>query len=84
MSLDWCKKSDVGLPKPDSVIYLTVNKENVSKRNDFGNERYEKDEMQAKVKENYELLKTEDWEVKYHKEWWSMGLYRLFPSNILL
>lgn len=41
LSLDWCKKTDVGLPKPDLVIFLKGSMDELSKRGDYGAERYE-------------------------------------------
>ncbi len=42
MDLDWCKKADEGIAEPDVKIMLTVNEEILSKRGDYGKERYEK------------------------------------------
>lgn len=61
MELEWCKLSDTGLMKADSVLYITLPDDVVSQRPGFGDERYEKQEFQAKVKKNYELLRDETW-----------------------
>ena len=42
LSLEWCRNSDRGLPKPDAVIFLDISVEDASKRGEFGAERYEK------------------------------------------
>nr|XP_053644340.1 thymidylate kinase-like isoform X1 [Cherax quadricarinatus] len=63
MSLEWCKKSDTGLPKPDLVLYLDVSEKDVQKRGQFGAERYEKEEFQKRVRANYELLKDDTWRI---------------------
>ena len=63
MSLEWCKKSDVGLPRPDLVLFLDLSQEEAQRRAQFGEERYEKEEFQRKVYANYHLLKDETWKV---------------------
>jgi len=54
LDFNWCKQSDVGLPAPDVVIYLKLSTEEAQKRGQYGEERYEKLEMQNKVKKCYE------------------------------
>ena len=61
LSIDWCKRPDVGLPKPDLVCFLDVSEEVAIKRADFGGERYEMTEFQRKVCDNYEKLRDESW-----------------------
>ncbi|KAM9316112.1 thymidylate kinase [Gastrophryne carolinensis] len=65
-SLHWCKQPDVGLPKPDVVLFLNITPEQASKRGDFGNERYETSAFQQKVQKRYaELMedKSLNWKV---------------------
>ncbi|XP_071949555.1 thymidylate kinase-like isoform X1 [Antedon mediterranea] len=62
-TIDWCKASDSGLPRPDLVLFLDISTEDASTRADFGGERYEKTEFQSKVSKNYELLKDKDWKI---------------------
>ena len=62
-SIDWCKCSDMGLPHPDIVLYLTLSSEAAAKRGGFGVERYEQTEFQKKVAENFEKLQDKDWRV---------------------
>ncbi|XP_064614850.1 thymidylate kinase-like [Liolophura sinensis] len=61
--VDWCKQPDVGLPKPDLVIYLTLNQQEAARRGGFGTERYEQAEFQKKVAENFETIREKDWKV---------------------
>ncbi|CAH1781094.1 unnamed protein product [Owenia fusiformis] len=61
--LQWCKQPDVGLPKPDQVLYLTLSPEEASKRAAFGTERYENTEFQERVAKNFEILKEHDWKI---------------------
>lgn len=61
--LEWCKCSDIGLPRPDAVLYLTLSSEAAAKRGGFGVERYEQTDFQKTVAENFERLKDDDWKV---------------------
>ena len=61
MNLSWCRQPDVGLVKPDLVLYLTASSDTVSQRPGFGDEIYEAPDFQSKVKRNYELLKGDSW-----------------------
>lgn len=63
LSLEWCRNSDRGLPKPDLVIFLDISVEDASKRGEFGAERYEKAEFQKKVRANFLKMKDETWKV---------------------
>ncbi|XP_037794551.1 thymidylate kinase-like [Penaeus monodon] len=63
MSLEWCKKSDAGLPRPDQVLFLNLQPEEAKRRGQFGAERYEKEEFQKRVYENFQLLKDDVWKV---------------------
>lgn len=50
LTLEWCKSPDVGLPKPDLILFLEVDAETARSRGGFGTERYEKEEMQRRVR----------------------------------
>jgi dTMP kinase len=63
LALDWCKSPDVGLPKPDLVLYMTLPDEKTLTRAGFGDEIYESMDFQTKVKANYTLLREENWKV---------------------
>ncbi|KAH7413830.1 thymidylate kinase-domain-containing protein [Phaeosphaeria sp. MPI-PUGE-AT-0046c] len=56
MSLEWCRKPDVGLPRPDLAIFLDISAEDAAKRGGYGTEKYEKKEMQDRVRELFEEL----------------------------
>ncbi|CAH0564278.1 unnamed protein product [Brassicogethes aeneus] len=60
MSLEWCKMPESGLPKPDLTFLLMVDDEALSQRPGFGNERYEKSEIQKKVKEMFSDMCTKE------------------------
>ena len=60
LSLQWAKAPDVGLPKPDMVIFLDISTEIARARGGFGDERYESEEMQTRVRELfYEVIRME-------------------------
>lgn len=66
-SLDWCKQPDVGLPKPDLILFLQLSMSEAAKRGGFGNERYENSSFQEKVLQHfYNLMKDEtlNWKVR--------------------
>ncbi|KAE9364656.1 hypothetical protein N431DRAFT_354613 [Stipitochalara longipes BDJ] len=59
LSLDWARAPDVGLPRPDVVVFLDLKPEEAEKRGGYGDEKYEKKEMQQRVRELFlGLLKT--------------------------
>lgn len=60
-SLNWCQQPDLGLPKPDCVVFLKVSKRQQEVRSDWGKERFEHDEFQQRVDANYEKLKDDTW-----------------------
>jgi len=56
MGIEWCKRCDVGQPKPDAVIFLTLSGDDAESRGGFGDERYEKTEFQEKVRAVFKKL----------------------------
>ncbi|KAH3678522.1 hypothetical protein WICMUC_001539 [Wickerhamomyces mucosus] len=57
LDFQWCKNCDIGLPKPDLIIFLNlINNET---RSGFGDERYEIKSFQEKVKTQFELFFNE-------------------------
>lgn len=50
LSLEWARKPDEGLPKPDICVYLTISPDDAAQRGGFGEERYERKEMQERVR----------------------------------
>jgi dTMP kinase len=56
MTLEWCRKPDVGLPRPDLCIFLDISAKDAAKRGGYGTEKYEKKEMQDRVRELFETL----------------------------
>ena len=64
--MSWCRQTEIGLPKPDAVMFLQLSPEAASKRDGFGEERYEQKEFQDKVAQNYNKLKDESWKVGFN------------------
>jgi hypothetical protein len=50
LSLEWAKSPDIGLPRPDAVMFLDLEPEDAEKRGGYGGEKYEQKEMQQKVR----------------------------------
>lgn len=50
-SQEWLYGPDKNLPKPDLTMFLTIDLAELSKRKGWGEERYEKEAFQKKVKE---------------------------------
>lgn len=61
LDVEWCKASEIGLIKPDLVLLLTMSVSIISKRDGFGEERYEVPEFQYRVMEVYEQLKDNNY-----------------------
>lgn len=64
--LDWCMKPDVGLPKPDLVMFLQLSPSEAALRGQFGEERYETNAFQRAVQQKFEQLMKDpsvNWQV---------------------
>ncbi|KAH6916426.1 P-loop containing nucleoside triphosphate hydrolase protein [Coprinopsis sp. MPI-PUGE-AT-0042] len=51
LPFEWCRAPDIGLPSPDVVLFLDISPEKAKERGGYGEERYEKEEMQKRVRE---------------------------------
>ncbi|KAI0884305.1 thymidylate kinase-domain-containing protein [Annulohypoxylon maeteangense] len=51
LSLSWAKAPEVGLPRPDIVLFLDLDEEVARERGGWGGEVYEKGEMQRRVRD---------------------------------
>ncbi|KAI1266572.1 thymidylate kinase-domain-containing protein [Xylariaceae sp. FL1019] len=51
LSLSWAKAPEVGLPRPDIVLFLDLDESVARSRGGWGGEIYEKGEMQRRVRE---------------------------------
>lgn len=61
LSLSWCCQSDVGLPRPDLVLFLSLPTDVTQQRAGFGGERYERSDFQQRVRDNYQRLFDEQY-----------------------
>lgn len=48
---EWCRAPEVSLPAPDLVLFLDISPDVAKARGGYGEERYEKEDMQRKVGE---------------------------------
>nr|XP_004667861.1 thymidylate kinase isoform X1 [Jaculus jaculus] len=55
-SLDWCKQPDVGLPKPDLIVFLQLQLVDAAARGEFGCERYENGMYQERALQCFHQL----------------------------
>lgn len=61
LELAWCRQPEVGLPRPDLCLFLDVSAEVAESRGGFGTERYEKREIQERVRALFgELMQHPD------------------------
>ena len=57
MSLHWCKVCDAGLPAPDAVLFLDMDVDEAARRGAYGEERYERVDMQRRVQANFRAMR---------------------------
>lgn len=60
LTLEWARTPDIGLPKPDVVVFLDLEPEVARERGGFGEERYEKEEMQKRVRDLYTRIRRDE------------------------
>ncbi|KAI4835199.1 thymidylate kinase [Plasmodium brasilianum] len=61
LTKSWCMNPDQGLIKPDVVFYLDVSPTFAQNRSKYGEEIYEKVEVQKRIYENYKHFSNEDY-----------------------
>jgi dTMP kinase len=63
LPLAWCRAPDVGLPAPDLILFLDLAPEKAAARGGYGEERYEKEALQARVRAVFKDLgsQTSGW-----------------------
>ena len=59
LTYEWCKAPEVGLPAPDLTLFLDINPEVAMQRGGYGEERYEKEEVQARVRQIFSRIGKE-------------------------
>jgi dTMP kinase len=53
---EWCEGADRGLLLPDLVVYMHLEPEVAASRGDYGEERYEQVDFQAKLAEHFKRM----------------------------
>jgi dTMP kinase len=56
LSLEWAWQPEVGLPRPDLLLFLALSLEASTKRGGYGQERYETNKMQGNVSRLFKSL----------------------------
>ena len=51
LTYEWCQNADAGLPTPDLTLFLDISPEVAKSRGGYGHERYEKEELQQRVRQ---------------------------------
>lgn len=59
LSYEWCRSPDIYLPAPDMTIFLDITPEKAKERGGYGEERYEKEDMQVRVQEIFRRIGKE-------------------------
>ncbi|GAM83934.1 hypothetical protein ANO11243_019240 [Dothideomycetidae sp. 11243] len=58
LSLQWARHPEEGLPRPDVCIFLELSATEAAQRGGWGEERYEKKELQDRVRELFGQMKA--------------------------
>ncbi|KAJ2660597.1 Thymidylate kinase [Coemansia sp. RSA 1199] len=61
LDLKWCKSPDIGLIAPDRVFFMDIHPDDAAKRAGYGEEVYEKREMQLDVRAKFFSLMDKSW-----------------------
>ncbi|KAL9639654.1 MAG: hypothetical protein Q9164_000783 [Protoblastenia rupestris] len=60
LTLQWARTPEVGLPKPDLVVFLDISTDAAKARGGYGDEKYENEAMQTRVRELFfEVIRME-------------------------
>ena len=63
LDLNWCRAPEIGLPRPDALLYLELSLDEAARRGGFGEERYETTEIQRAVKQSFDDMKEGWWNI---------------------
>ncbi|KAM3584239.1 Thymidylate kinase [Umbelopsis sp. WA50703] len=66
LDISWCKNPDIGLLTPDLVLFLDLPIESAEKRGGFGEERYEKRDMQIKIIDADRSMSAIEEDIRHH------------------
>ncbi|KIK49006.1 hypothetical protein CY34DRAFT_797378 [Suillus luteus UH-Slu-Lm8-n1] len=56
LSYEWCRAPEIGLPAPDLTLFLDISPEVATTRGGYGQERYEKEEVQKGVRQVFNKI----------------------------
>ncbi|GBE86321.1 thymidylate kinase [Sparassis latifolia] len=59
LSYEWCRAPDVYLPAPDATLFLNVSLAAAAARGGYGKERYETEDVQARVRAVFDRIGAE-------------------------
>jgi len=60
LDFTWCQSPDRGLPCPDGIFFLHIDEKVGASRSNFGDERYENAQMQARVRTQFKDRRLRD------------------------
>jgi len=58
LDLAWARHPEVGLPRPDVCVFLDLSPAEAATRGGWGGERYEKSELQDRVRNLFDTIKA--------------------------
>lgn len=70
LDFEWCRQPDVGLLSPDVVMFLDLSMDEAEKRGGFGEERYEKRDLQQRVRQEFNKVMDQSWKVSKRQGKW--------------
>lgn len=59
LSYEWCRSPEIRLPAPDLTVFLDITPEKAKERGGYGEERYEKEELQREVRRMFDRISKE-------------------------
>ncbi|KAJ7158764.1 thymidylate kinase, partial [Mycena filopes] len=59
LDLEWCRSPDVSLPAPDVTLFLDISPDKAKERGGYGEERYEKEQLQRRVRDIFSKISGE-------------------------
>lgn len=59
MSYEWCRAPEIGLPAPDITLFLDISPDDARNRGGYGQERYETEAMQRRVRAMFDRIGAE-------------------------
>lgn len=59
LTYEWSRSPDAGLPAPDITVFLDISPEAAKLRGGYGDERYEKAELQQRVREVFRKIQDD-------------------------